>query len=289
MVEGPGRFGLVALLLWAASLALSPARAAGEALDRGAFTTALCGDGAAQAGAVEGFLRSAAEAEAGTSPGPARRCGPSSTGACPASARPPSSSTVPVPPRGAMRPPRRRVRPRWAGAGARLRQRALVETASGAAALLTGPSVAARRAGLAALERRIAAVPEALLLRAASAETDPASGPARGRRPIAAPCRPRTRRAARGDPGRVGVALQHRPLAPVRPQGRSRLRQRSRLSRHPGRRPGPRRTGGVDRQRSGGALQRPELRQHPVHGGGRPRDHLRADGRHQPRPGRVHQ
>jgi urea transport system permease protein len=174
MVEGPGRFGLVALLLWAASLALSPARAAGEALDRGAFTTALCGDGAAQAGAVEGFLRSAAEAEAGDVAwaGTALRAlldrrlsclGASALlldragaaegrDAATATARPATGGRAPV---------------------LGLRQRALVETASGAAALLTGPSVAARRAGLAALERRIAAVPEALLLRAASAETDP--------------------------------------------------------------------------------------------------------------------
>lgn len=174
MVEGPGRFGLVALLLWAASLALSPALAAGDALDREAFATALCGDGAAQAGAVEGFLRTSAAAEVGdvawggtvlralldrrlaclgASALLLDRAGAAEgRDAATGTARPATGGRAPV---------------------LGLRQRALVETATGAAALLTGPSVEARRAGLAALERRIAAVPDALLLRAASAETDP--------------------------------------------------------------------------------------------------------------------
>ncbi len=173
MVEGPGRFGLVALLLWAASLALSPALAAGDALDRDAFATALCGDGAAQAGAVEGFLRTSAAAEVGdvawagtilralldrrlaclgASALLLDRAGAAEgRDAATGTARPATGGRAPV---------------------LGLRQRALVETATGAAALLTGPSVEARRAGLAALERRIAAVPDALLLRAASAETD---------------------------------------------------------------------------------------------------------------------
>lgn len=174
MVEGPGRFGLVALLLWAASLVLSPARAAGEALDRGAFTTALCGDGAAQAGAVEGFLRSAAEVEAGDVAwaGTALRALLDRRLSCL------GASALLLDRAGAAEGRDAATGTARPAAGGRapvlgLRQRALVETASGAAALLTEPSVAARRAGLAALERRIAAVPETLLLRAASAETDP--------------------------------------------------------------------------------------------------------------------
>ncbi|MCG3084579.1 hypothetical protein LD028_08975, partial [Anoxybacillus sp. LAT27] len=55
-----------------------------------------------------------------------------------------------------------------------LRQRAAIETARGTVALLTGPDPAARAAGLAVVERRIAAVPAAVLDRARDAETDAA-------------------------------------------------------------------------------------------------------------------
>lgn len=54
-----------------------------------------------------------------------------------------------------------------------LRQRAHVETALGVVALLTGVTPQARSAGLSAIERRIAAVPDAVLERAARSETDP--------------------------------------------------------------------------------------------------------------------
>ncbi|KQT83294.1 urea ABC transporter permease [Methylobacterium sp. Leaf465] len=174
MAEGPGRFGLVALLLWAASLVASPALAAGAPLDRGAFTTALCGDGAVQGTAVEGILHASAEAESGDVAwaGTVLRAllerrltclGGSALLLDRAGAADGRDAAT-----GAVRPV----------AGGRapvlgLRQRALAETASGAASLLTGSGVAARRAGLATLERRITSVPEALLLRAASAETDP--------------------------------------------------------------------------------------------------------------------
>jgi len=174
MVEGPGRFGFVALLLWASSLVMPPALAAEAALDRGALATALCGDGAAQAKAVEGVLRNSAEATSGDlawagtilralldrrlaclgeSALVLDRAGAADgRDAATGTARPVTGGRSPV---------------------LGLRQRALVETASGAASLLTGADVELRRAGLAALERRIATVPEALLLRAASAETDP--------------------------------------------------------------------------------------------------------------------
>lgn len=174
MVEGPGRFGFVALLLWASSLVMPPALAAEATLDRGALATALCGDGAAQAKAVEGVLRNSAEATSGDlawagtilralldrrlaclgeSALVLDRAGAADgRDAATGTARPVTGGRSPV---------------------LGLRQRALVETASGAASLLTGADVELRRAGLAALERRIATVPEALLLRAASAESDP--------------------------------------------------------------------------------------------------------------------
>ncbi|MCK2053784.1 urea ABC transporter permease subunit UrtB [Methylobacterium sp. 37f] len=174
MVEGVRRLGLVALLAWGASLVMPPALAADAPLERGPFAAALCGDGAAQTKAVEAFLHRAAEVEAAeiSWAGAALRALLDRRLAClgetallldRAGAAEGVEATT-----GTARP----------AAGGRspvlgLRQRALVETASGAAALLTGPSVEARRAGLSILERRIGAVPEAFLLRAASAETDP--------------------------------------------------------------------------------------------------------------------
>ncbi|GJD75513.1 urea ABC transporter permease subunit UrtB [Methylobacterium goesingense] len=174
MVEGPGRFGLAGLLVWIASLVVQPALATAAPLDRGAFAAALCGDGAAQTRSVESFLGIASEAETSDVAwaGTALRALLDRRFAClgetallldrAGAAEGVDAAT------GAARP----------AAGGRspvlgLRQRALVETASGAAVLLTAPGVEARRTGLATLERRIAAVPEALLLRAASAETDP--------------------------------------------------------------------------------------------------------------------
>ncbi|MCJ2044992.1 urea ABC transporter permease subunit UrtB [Methylobacterium sp. J-078] len=174
MVEGPGRFGLAGLLVWIASLVMQPALAAAAPLDRGAFAAALCGDGAAQTRSVESFLGIASEAESSDVAwaGTALRALLDRRLAClgetallldrAGAAEGVDAAT------GAARP----------AAGGRspvlgLRQRALVETASGAAVLLTAPGVEARRTGLATLERRIAAVPEALLLRAAAAETDP--------------------------------------------------------------------------------------------------------------------
>ncbi|MFD1301749.1 urea ABC transporter permease subunit UrtB [Methylobacterium marchantiae] len=53
-----------------------------------------------------------------------------------------------------------------------LRQRALVETASGIAALVAGETVELRSKGLAAVERRMAGVPEAVLVRAHKTESD---------------------------------------------------------------------------------------------------------------------
>ncbi len=53
-----------------------------------------------------------------------------------------------------------------------LRPRAAVETARGVVALLAGPDPAARAAGLAVLEKRIATVPVDVLDRARDAETD---------------------------------------------------------------------------------------------------------------------
>lgn len=174
MVEGPGRFGLAGLLVWIASLVVQPALATAAPLDRVAFAAALCGDGAAQTRSVESFLGIASEAETSDVAwaGTALRALLDRRLACLGGTallldRAGATEGVDAA-TGAERP----------AAGGRspvlgLRQRALVETASGAAVLLTAPGVEARRTGLATLERRIAAVPEALLLRAASAETDP--------------------------------------------------------------------------------------------------------------------
>lgn len=161
------------LLLWTASLMVQPAIAAAPALDRAAFATALCGDGAAQTKGVEAFLRHSAETQASdiTWTGTVVRALLDRRLAClgdtallldRASADDGIDAAT-----GAVRP----------AAGGRspvlgLRQRALIETASGVATLLTGPTVEARRSALARLERRIASVPDTVLLRAEEAETD---------------------------------------------------------------------------------------------------------------------
>lgn len=152
---------------------VQPVSAGAPAQDRAAFATSLCGDGAAQTRGVEAFLSQAADIDAaelawagatlralldrrlaclGETALLLDRAGaPEGTEAATGAARPATGGRSPV---------------------LGLRQRALVETASGVATLLTAPSVEARRAGLAALERRIASVPDAVLLRAGAAEGD---------------------------------------------------------------------------------------------------------------------
>lgn len=173
MVEGVGRVWLAGLLVWAASLMVPPALAAGPGLDRAAFAAALCGDGAAQTSAVETFLRRSAEAEAGdvawagttlralldrrlaclgeTAVILDRAGAADGLDAATGTARPATGGRSPV---------------------LGLRQRALIETASGVATLLTGSSADARKGALATVERRIASVPEPVFRRAAAAEAD---------------------------------------------------------------------------------------------------------------------
>jgi urea transport system permease protein len=175
MVEGWGRLrdGLRGLLLAACCLAVQPASAAGPTLDRAAFAAALCGDGAAQMRGAESLIRQAADIDTadlawagtvlralldrriaclGETALLLDRAGASEvTEAAGGSIRPASGGRSPV---------------------LGLRQRALMETGFGVATLLSAPGVEARRIGLATLERRIASVPDDVLLRAQTAESD---------------------------------------------------------------------------------------------------------------------
>jgi urea transport system permease protein len=154
------------------ALQAGPAGAAG--LDRPGLAAALCGDGAAQARAAEDVVRAGAKAEPGdlafagtllralterrlacSEAGAillARAGAPEGQDAVTGAAIPASGARMPV---------------------LGLRQRALVETASGVVQLLTGETPGARAAGLSAVERRIASVPEPVLARARDAEADP--------------------------------------------------------------------------------------------------------------------
>ena len=166
-----------------------------------------------------------------------------------------------------------------------LRNRALFETASAALTLTTAADRSARAAAIQTLQRRTADLPLAFFQTAAAAETDPdlrrqieaigqraaLSSPDPGLRiaALAQPARERSRaRGRRGADARQGLRRRSRL------QSRGRCRFDAYPSRH------------RDRDRSRHALQRPQPRQHPVHGGHRPRGDLRPDGRHQPGPGR---
>ncbi|MBX9932830.1 MAG: urea ABC transporter permease subunit UrtB [Methylobacterium sp.] len=157
---------LLALLLWTGA-------ASADALDRGAFAAALCGDAASLGNAAEAVTGRAADLSAEDLAWAAqplrgileRRLVCLGTSAIlldrPGAGE--GRSVVSGDPQPA--------------AGARasvlgLRQRALVETADGVLALLTAPQVDVRAAGLRAAERRIAAVPDGVFARAEAAETD---------------------------------------------------------------------------------------------------------------------
>ena len=186
----------------ASALACLAIPASAAPLDRAAFAAGLCGDAAAQVRGAEGLVQAG-----GALPADDLACAGRLLGAlaerrlsCTAERRGPAR------PPGRARGPRRRHR-RGRGRPRRrappvlgLRQRAAIETARGVVALLTGPDPAARAAGLAVLERRIAAVPEAVLDRARDAETDAGlkaddRRPCPGRRPVVARSGP----APRGD------------------------------------------------------------------------------------------
>ncbi|MDP4006733.1 urea ABC transporter permease subunit UrtB [Methylobacterium sp. NEAU K] len=179
MAEAPGRLiRLHAALLGLALAALAPgtAGAAPERppVDRPALAAALCGPPAVQGQAAEALIRAAADAETADLAWAGnilrvlteRRLACTDTGAVildrPGAAEGADAAT------GASRP----------AAGGRvpvlgLRQRAQVETALGVVALLSARDPEARGAGLAAIERRAAGVPEAVLARAETAEADP--------------------------------------------------------------------------------------------------------------------
>lgn len=169
----PRRYSFRALLaLWCLAVSALPAAAA--PFDRTAFAADLCGDGAAQVRSAETLVQAAGDlpaadlAFAGSLLGALaeRRL------ACPADGA--VLLDRPGAPEGrdaVTGLPRASAEARMPVLG--LRQRAAVETARGTVALLTGPDAAARAAGLAVIERRIATVPAAVLDRARDAETDP--------------------------------------------------------------------------------------------------------------------
>jgi urea transport system permease protein len=162
------------LAIWCLALWAIPAAAA--PLDRAALAADLCGDGAAQVRGAEGLVQAGGDLPADDlafaggllSALAERRL------ACPADGAVlldrPGATAGRDALTGAPRPAVAEARAPVLG----LRQRAAVETARGTVALLTGPDPAARAAGLAVLERRIATVPAAVLDRARDAEPDTA-------------------------------------------------------------------------------------------------------------------
>lgn len=168
------RFPLRALLVLGC-LALGAASASAAPLDRAAFAADLCGDGAAQVRGAEGLVQAGGDLPTDDLAFAGRLLGALAERrlACPADGAvlldrpgaPEGRDAV----TGAPRPVSETRAPVLG-----LRQRAAIETARGTVALLTGPDPAARTAGLAVLERRIATVPAAVLDRARDAETDAA-------------------------------------------------------------------------------------------------------------------
>lgn len=172
-----GSSASVVAVTFALVLLLIPTTAAQAAIafDRATLAKSFCGDGAAVSRGAEAIIRSAATADpddlafAGT----ILRALLDRRLACV------GDSAILLDRAGAAEGRDAVTGAAAAAAGARspvvgLRQRGLAETAAGIAALLTGPSVAARAAGLSGLERRIANVPDsdAILERARGAETD---------------------------------------------------------------------------------------------------------------------
>lgn len=154
------------------TVAALPASAA--PLDRAALAADLCGDAAAQARGAEGVVRAAADASAEDLRAAGQllaalaerrlACGSAGALLLDGAGAPVGRDAF----TGATRPAAEARAPVLG-----LRQRALVETARAAVALLTAESVAARAAGLVTLERRAGAVPDTVLERARDAESDP--------------------------------------------------------------------------------------------------------------------
>ena len=162
-------------LLALCCLALLTVPASAAPLDRAAFAADLCGDGAAQVRGAEGLVQAGSDLTADDLVFAGGLLGALAERrlACPADGavlldRPgaPEGRDALT---GGTRPAAETRAPVLG-----LRQRAAIETARGTVALLTGPDPAARGAGLAVLERRIATVPAAVLDRARDAETDAA-------------------------------------------------------------------------------------------------------------------
>ena len=165
------RVALALILMVSASMA----QAAADPIDRSALARAVCGDGAALGRGTEDVVRSAATAGADdlAFSGSILRALLDRRLACV------GDTSVLLDRPGGNEGRDAATGAALSAAGARspvlgLRQRGLVETGAGIVALLTGASTAQRSAGLATLERRIAAVPEAdtILERARAAETD---------------------------------------------------------------------------------------------------------------------
>ncbi|SDO27400.1 amino acid/amide ABC transporter membrane protein 1, HAAT family [Methylobacterium phyllostachyos] len=166
---------LLRALLALCCLALLAVPACAAPLDRTRFAADLCGDGAAQVRAAEGLVQVGGDLPADdlTFAGGLLGALAERRLSCPADGtllldRPgaPEGHDALT---GAVRPA-----PKARAPVLGLRQRAAVETARGIIALLTGPDPAARSAGLAVVERRIATVPAAVLDRARDTETDAA-------------------------------------------------------------------------------------------------------------------
>jgi len=160
-------------LLALCCLALLTIPAWAAPLDRAAFAADLCGDGTAQVRGPEGLVQAGGDLSADDLAFAGRLLNALAERrlSCPADGallldRPdaPEGHDALT---GAVRPAAEARAPILS-----LRQRAAIETARGTVALLTGPDPAARAAGLAVVERRIATVPAAVLDRARDAETD---------------------------------------------------------------------------------------------------------------------
>ncbi|MCJ2135132.1 urea ABC transporter permease subunit UrtB [Methylobacterium sp. J-026] len=168
----PGRRAILAL--WSLALACLALPATAAPFDRAALAAALCGDGAAQVRGAEGLVQAGGALPGDDLAFAGRILGALAERRLSCTAEGAVLLDRPGAPEGrdavtdAVRPAAEARAPVLG-----LRQRAAVETARGMIGLLTGPDPAARAAGLAVLERRIATVPEAVFDRARDAETDP--------------------------------------------------------------------------------------------------------------------
>ncbi|WP_019905938.1 hypothetical protein [Methylobacterium sp. 77] len=174
MVEGArcARVWLCGALLLVACL-LQPAVAAAPGFDRAGFAASLCGDGAGQGRALDEFIRSSGE----TASEDLAAAGALLRGLLDRRLICVGYTAILLDKAGLSEGREVTTGAVRSIAGGRspvlgLRQRALVETASGLATLIAGETVELRLKGLAAVERRMAGLPDAVLMRAQESESD---------------------------------------------------------------------------------------------------------------------